>query len=94
MSNIQSRDSHFHKPESNYDDQPVKHRKPDASILEHERKRRIENKCIELQLELEEEGLEEDVIDQRVQELRTKLMSADMSRERGTLKAHESKQLV
>ena len=33
-----------------------KHREPDEGILEHERKRKVEVKCLELQLKLEEEG--------------------------------------
>lgn len=31
-------------------------RKPNAEILEHERKRQVENKCMELQVRLEDEG--------------------------------------
>ncbi|KAG0147690.1 hypothetical protein CROQUDRAFT_722185 [Cronartium quercuum f. sp. fusiforme G11] len=95
LSNIQSRDSYSRNSGSRYDEQPIKHRKPDASILEHERKRRIENKCVELQLELEDEGIEEDVIEQRVQELRSKLMSEESAgRERGPLKPHETHELA
>jgi hypothetical protein len=36
--------------------QPPKHREPDEAILEHERKRKVEVKCLELQLKLEDEG--------------------------------------
>ena len=39
-----------------WDAAPPKHREPDAAILEHERKRKVEVKCLELQLELEEKG--------------------------------------
>lgn len=39
-----------------WDVAPPKHREPDAAILEHERKRKVEVKCLELQLELEEKG--------------------------------------
>ena len=54
----------------------VRHRQPDASILEHDRKRKIEVKCLELRLTLEdEEGLDEDAIEAKVQELRTKLLA-------------------
>jgi hypothetical protein len=35
---------------------PPVHRAPDAGILEHERKRRVEVKVMELREELEEEG--------------------------------------
>ena len=39
-----------------WDVTPPKHREPDAEILEHERKRKVEVKCLELQLELEDQG--------------------------------------
>lgn len=39
-----------------WDVTPPKHREPDAEILEHERKRKVEVKCLELQLELEDKG--------------------------------------
>lgn len=39
-----------------WDVAPPKHREPDAAILEHEKKRKVEVKCLELQLELEEKG--------------------------------------
>lgn len=70
----------------------VKHRQPDASILEHEKKRRVENKCVELQLELEEEGkLGEEEIETRVAALREKLLKeGGVARERGSLKQYES----
>lgn len=41
---------------SAWDVAPPKHREPDAAILEHEKKRKVEVKCLELQLELEEKG--------------------------------------
>ena len=41
---------------SAWDAAPPKHREPDAEILEHERKRKVEVKCLELQLKLEDEG--------------------------------------
>lgn len=70
---------------------PVRHRQPDAGILEHERKRRIENKCVELQLELEEEGkLSEEEIESKVAELRAKLSKEGVARERGSLREYES----
>jgi serine/arginine repetitive matrix protein 2 len=37
-----------------WDAAPPKHREPDKEILEHERKRKVEVKCLELQLELED----------------------------------------
>ena len=35
---------------------PPKHREPDAGILEHEKKRKVEVQCLELQVELEDKG--------------------------------------
>ncbi|KAH9894728.1 uncharacterized protein BXZ73DRAFT_8307, partial [Epithele typhae] len=60
---------------SAWDVAPPKHREPDAEILEHERKRKVEVKCLELQLKLEDEGVEEDKIEEQVSELRTKLLA-------------------
>ncbi|KAI9136791.1 hypothetical protein BKA69DRAFT_1128770 [Paraphysoderma sedebokerense] len=50
-------------------------KQPNKDILEHERKRAVEVKCLELQMELEDEGLDEDEIESRVDELRSKLLS-------------------
>lgn len=38
-----------------WDIAPPKHREPDEAILEHERKRKVEVKCLELQLKLEDD---------------------------------------
>ncbi|KAI8452226.1 hypothetical protein BY996DRAFT_4584831, partial [Phakopsora pachyrhizi] len=77
-----------------YTNRITRHQKPDESILEHKRKRVMENRCVKLQLELEEEGaLDEGKIDMRVDELRQKLMKEDFKRERGTLKPHETHEL-
>jgi len=50
-----------------------KQRQPDASILEHSRKREIELKVFELRDELEDEGKDEDEIDAACDALREKL---------------------
>ncbi|KAI0722975.1 cwf21 domain-containing protein [Earliella scabrosa] len=60
---------------SAWDAAPPKHREPDAEILEHERKRKVEVKCLELQLKLEEDGLDEEKIEEQVSALRTKLLA-------------------
>ena len=39
-----------------WDVAPPKHREPDAEILEHDRKRKVEVQCFELQLKLEDDG--------------------------------------
>jgi serine/arginine repetitive matrix protein 2 len=52
LSHMRPRDSQqdMHK----FDQGPPKHREPDEGILEHERLRKIEVRCFELQLELED----------------------------------------
>lgn len=54
---------------------PIKHRAPDAGILEHERRRKVEVKCLELELELQDEGMDEAEIQDKVDELRKKLLA-------------------
>ena len=41
--------------DAGWDAAPPKHREPDQGILEHERKRAVEVKCLELQVRLEDE---------------------------------------
>ncbi|KAJ4287590.1 RNA-splicing factor [Kalmusia sp. IMI 367209] len=48
-------------------------RQPDPEILEHDRKREIEVKVLELRDKLEDEGVEDDEIDDRCDALRKKL---------------------
>ncbi|KAF8204918.1 cwf21 domain-containing protein [Pholiota molesta] len=60
---------------SAWDTAPPKHREPDEAILEHERKRKVEVKCLELQDELEEKGLDESEIEAQVDQLRQKLLA-------------------
>ncbi|GAB1320136.1 RNA-splicing factor [Madurella fahalii] len=52
-----------------------KQRQPDKGLLEHERKREVEVKVFELRDKLEEEGIEEEEIDSRCDELRKKLLA-------------------
>ncbi|KAF9452216.1 cwf21-domain-containing protein, partial [Macrolepiota fuliginosa MF-IS2] len=59
-----------------WDAAPPKHREPDSAILEHERKRKVEVKCLELQLELEEKGINEADIEEQVSALRVKLLAS------------------
>ncbi|KAI1423590.1 cwf21-domain-containing protein [Xylaria sp. FL1777] len=53
----------------------LKHRQrqPDKGILEHDRKREVEVKVFELRDQLEDEGVDEDEIDRRCDELRKEL---------------------
>jgi hypothetical protein len=55
-------------------------RQPDAEILEHEAKRDIEVKVLELRDKLEDEGVDEDEIDDQCEGLRRKL---DQERKEG-----------
>ncbi|KAL1405761.1 Serine/arginine repetitive matrix protein 2 [Vanrija albida] len=52
---------------------PMVHRAPDAGILEHERKRQVEIKCLELRDEMEDAGADEGDIEDAVSALREKL---------------------
>ncbi|KNZ80061.1 Pre-mRNA-splicing factor CWC21 [Termitomyces sp. J132] len=63
-----------HDRASAWETAPPKHREPDEAILEHERKRKVEVKCLELQLELEDKGIDEDEIEQKVGALRAELL--------------------
>ena len=44
-------------------------REPNLGILEHERKRKLEVKCLELEEVLEEQGLNEEEIEEKVKHL-------------------------
>ncbi|TFY79207.1 hypothetical protein EWM64_g4803 [Hericium alpestre] len=57
-----------------WDTAPPKHREPDGAILEHERQRKVEVKCLELQLQLEDEEVDGEVIEKQVVELRERLL--------------------
>ncbi|KAL2137353.1 hypothetical protein VTI74DRAFT_3293 [Chaetomium olivicolor] len=52
-----------------------KPRQPDKGLLEHDRKREVEVKVFELRDKLEEEGVEEEEIDTRCDELRKRLLA-------------------
>ncbi|KAI0243795.1 RNA-splicing factor [Massospora cicadina] len=59
-------------------DQPdlLPYRKPDEGILLHEKKRQIEVQCLELQLQLEDQGLADEETMMQVDKLRVKLFRA------------------
>lgn len=59
-----------------FDQGPPKHREPDEGILEHERLRKIEIRCLELQLELEDNNIPEEDIEREVSKLRAQLTEA------------------
>ncbi|KAL1681403.1 cwf21 domain-containing protein, partial [Schizophyllum commune] len=60
---------------NSWDAPPPKHREPDQGILDHERKRQVEVKCLELQLKLEDEEVPEDDIEAQVSALRERLLA-------------------
>jgi hypothetical protein len=69
-------------------------RQPDAEILEHEAKRDIEVKVLELRDKLEDEGVDEDEIDDQCEGLRRKLDQErkdgkDMGPNAKRLKSHQ-----
>ena len=77
----------------------VKHRAPDAAILEHDRKRKVEVQCLELQDELEDKGLAPEEVERQVDELRQRLTSqnrhsAGPTAERGSLKEFQTHELL
>ena len=74
------------------------HRAPDAGILEHERRRRVEVKCLELEVSLQDDGVEEDLVIEQVSTLRQKLLAQSASangteREPGSIKSYERHEL-
>ncbi|KAK3944587.1 Pre-mRNA-splicing factor CWC21 [Diplogelasinospora grovesii] len=77
----------------------LKQRQPDQGLLEHDRKREVEVKVFELRDRLEDEGVDEDEIETKCDELRKKLL-AEMEKKRsneprrGQLKAHQIHELA
>lgn len=102
LAHIRPRDSGAPYPPRDGPDAP-KHRQrlPDKGILEHDRKRAVEVKVLELRDELEDEGkLDDDEIEERCSELRARLLAesargggggggADRTRKGGALKMHQ-----
>ncbi|KAK4051211.1 ATPase [Microbotryomycetes sp. JL201] len=74
-------------------------RAPDKDILEHERRRRVEVKCLELQVSLEDDGVDQEEIEVQVDALRQKLLKESAAAaaaalttttgERGQIKMHD-----
>ncbi|POS75012.1 pre-mRNA-splicing factor CWC21 [Diaporthe helianthi] len=78
LAHIRPRDSGAPYPPTrdSFDSPKHKQRQPDRGILEHDRKRAVEVKVLELRDELEEAGeLDEDEIDERCDALRKKLLA-------------------
>jgi len=55
-------------------------REPNQGILDHERKRKLEVKCMELADQLEEQGYEEKVIEEKVDAYRSQLLSKEVTK--------------
>ncbi|KAI1326085.1 cwf21-domain-containing protein [Xylariaceae sp. FL0255] len=80
----------------------LKHRQrqPDKAILEHDRKREVEVKVFELRDQLEDEGVDEDEIDRRCDELRKELRenlnkpNSSQNGPRKGLKSHQVHELA
>ncbi|EPS41214.1 hypothetical protein H072_4918 [Dactylellina haptotyla CBS 200.50] len=75
LSHIRPRDPNQQYNPKDYDKfQKHKQRQPDREILDHDRKRNVEVKCLELRDKLEDEEMDEDEIEERVTALRNALM--------------------
>lgn len=95
LSNLRPRDAR-EPPAAN--DSFTTQRKPDAGILEHERKRKVEEKVFALRCELEDqaedagEEPDEEMIDSKCQELRASLQASD-EKEDGNVKGYKPHQV-
>ncbi|KAI9892395.1 MAG: RNA-splicing factor [Vezdaea aestivalis] len=72
-------------------------RKPDAEILDHDRKRQVEVKVLEERIRLEDEEVPEEEIEERTQTLREKLLKESersKSRSGKGLKPHQVHELA
>ena len=57
LSHIRPRDDSYNRNGTDLNDlKGPRMREPDQGILDHERKRKVEVKCLELQVQLEDEG--------------------------------------
>lgn len=76
LAHIRPRDSGAPYPPRDADMPKHRQRQPDKGILEHDRKRAVEVKVLELRDELEDAGeLEDDEIDERCDALRKRLLA-------------------
>ncbi|KAJ3300481.1 RNA-splicing factor [Borealophlyctis nickersoniae] len=71
-------------------------RKPNQDILDHERKRQVELQCLLLQENLEEQGLSEETVQERVTALRSQLTAnlKKMTQDTKELREHQVHQLA
>jgi len=77
-----------HKPKVDYKSfdemKPAVHKKPNKEILEHEAKRRVEVKLLEYRVKLEDLGLKESEIEEKVESHRTRLFE-ELAASKGSL---------
>ncbi|BGP55322.1 RNA-splicing factor [Rhodotorula sphaerocarpa] len=94
---LRQRDRPRHDGAADLRQQSFASRAPDQAILDHERKRAVEAKCFELQVSLEDDGVEPAEIESQVAALRERLLAQQSSStsEAGTaIKPHERHQLA
>ncbi|KAG8860148.1 RNA-splicing factor [Tulasnella sp. 330] len=94
LSHLRPKDDNYNR-NANFDDlKGPRMREPDQGILDHERKRQVEVKCLELQVELEDKELPEEEIETQVSALRTRLLENLSARQpptsAKTLKAYDT----
>ncbi|KPV75454.1 uncharacterized protein RHOBADRAFT_5577, partial [Rhodotorula graminis WP1] len=71
------------------------HRAPDQGILDHERKRKVEAQCFELQVSLEDDGVAPDEVEKQVDALRQRLLAAGAPATAASgIKAHQRHELA
>ncbi|KAJ2186234.1 hypothetical protein EV181_003419 [Coemansia sp. RSA 532] len=75
-------------------DRAPKSKPLDKGILDHERKRQVEVKCLELQDKLEDQGLDESEIETRVDELRTRLLQDLEHMSGGRIRPYETQRVA
>ncbi|KAI8305313.1 Pre-mRNA-splicing factor CWC21 [Colletotrichum sp. SAR11_59] len=83
LAHMRPRDYGAPYPPKDADSLRHKQRQPDKEILEHDRKREVEVKVLDLRDTLEDEGLEEEEIETRCDELRQKLL-ADLEKQKNS----------
>ncbi|KAJ3014020.1 RNA-splicing factor [Thoreauomyces humboldtii] len=87
------RDHQMNQP---FDDRPPPMRKPNKDILDHQKKREVEVKCLVLQDQLEAQDLPEEEVEKRVDALRQELLRnlSKMSQDVKTLQGHQVHELA
>ncbi|KAI9741946.1 MAG: RNA-splicing factor [Cirrosporium novae-zelandiae] len=74
LSHLKPRDQ-YASYSKDFDAPKLRQRQPDQQILDHDRKREVEVKVLDLQDKLEDEGIDEDEIEAQTDALRQKLLA-------------------